>query len=1037
MELTGESKPLNYRKSLWNKLKDISRRYKSVSPLCDIDDSTKKQKGKKMFYKEGSFVNENGEGILKIEISSRCHNENEGNLMGEEMVASTESPLVEKELGCDESVVESRECNSPLYYNSEINEDDDYMNLKYDIQNNDNVFQLKWNVVNVDRKMNRFSKDLVSNSSESLRDRPRENLVSNLTESLRNRPRENLVSNLIESLRDRPREDLVSNLTESLSCAVFHEDSKGILNENYRDDEGITNENNLKYLDSEKDSDADDRLSKDSLYEYEISDQSDSSEVADSLQCSKYCQNELSASSSSFVVQTNDSIHVIKETESNAENCTNFVENQSKSSQTDDMDFKVKSLETVSISHSVSTESLKCSQDKSETEIYSKQLESANCVKDIDRKLRPFSDPSSQTFKKKISSGKDLSRFKYWNSLSKGMTINNLEKTIKIRLEEANNSMSYYSKEQKGPEMVLKVIQESLLELSSKSVSFKEILFVLSESVEKVQKQVAFAVRKLNFLQDLETMATNRKTLEREESFLALHWKEKEDKLLKELQQQIQINNCLKTQIDDLEKLLRDERNNFNKEQDLRQHAETMLMITKIEARATERKLKSVKKGDPDFDPQLLQIAFKKCREELSNRTKLLQEIEFHHKEVVPREELEKVSKKYEGLCHLHKKVSHAHDLLKNKYDKLIESYDSLCEERDKICCENLSLRHCATPRPQWNRVAEHIEGGIQRWHEISQGLSSDQLLEVLLNELSGPSTGLSLTTAEYLTGQGDSENVPAFLRYNGSVRNKKLTKRDTLILINDIWDERRKSKLKCCFTDFLNQYFSERYHIEEIRAEWCYSLVDACQRLAHEEEIGLFWGIICGQIQEDIYHHQEKMMEDILNAFKENDRKNKGYIMKEKVLLILRELFPLKSQESLDEILNLIQKTSSLRDPEVIKYKLLFYQDTLRSSSQRLPLSLLLNKQMREEQQKYISDILKEIKPTAGDVSVEELGRAFTMVDPYIEHSQLDAYLSWVFCTERDSLKDAPWIPLALLGARLQTGLIYRIGKKPEENAI
>ncbi|RXG55099.1 hypothetical protein Avbf_16266, partial [Armadillidium vulgare] len=179
---------------------------------------------------------------------------------------------------------------------------------------------------------------------------------------------------------------------------------------------------------------------------------------------------------------------------------------------------------------------------------------------------------------------------------------------------------------------------------------------------------------------DLETMATNRKTLEREESFLVLHWKEKEDKLLKELHQQIQINNCLKTQIDD----------------------------TKIEARATERKLKSVKKGDPDFDPQLLQIAFKKCSS-LAGKScpiepKLLQEIEFHHKEVVPREELEKVSKKYEGLCHLHKKVSHAHDLLKNKYDKLIESYDSLCEERDKICCENLSLRHCATPRPQWNR---------------------------------------------------------------------------------------------------------------------------------------------------------------------------------------------------------------------------------------------------------------------------------------------------------------------------------------------
>lgn len=31
-----------------------------------------------------------------------------------------------------------------------------------------------------------------------------------------------------------------------------------------------------------------------------------------------------------------------------------------------------------------------------------------------------------------------------------------------------------------------------------------------------------------------------------------------------------------------------------------------------------------------------------------------------------------------------------------------------------------------------------------------------------------------------------------------------------------------------------------DRYHIEVIRAEWCYSLVDACQRLAHEEEVSI-----------------------------------------------------------------------------------------------------------------------------------------------------------------------------------------------------
>ncbi|MPD06462.1 hypothetical protein E2C01_102276 [Portunus trituberculatus] len=47
------------------------------------------------------------------------------------------------------------------------------------------------------------------------------------------------------------------------------------------------------------------------------------------------------------------------------------------------------------------------------------------------------------------------------------------------------------------------------------------------------------------------------------------------------------------------------------------------------------------------------------------------------------------------------------------------------------------------------------------------------------------------------------------------------------------------------------------RYHLEEVRAEWCYSLADACQRLAHDEQVGLFWGILCGQVQEQVYHHQ------------------------------------------------------------------------------------------------------------------------------------------------------------------------------------
>ena len=52
---------------------------------------------------------------------------------------------------------------------------------------------------------------------------------------------------------------------------------------------------------------------------------------------------------------------------------------------------------------------------------------------------------------------------------------------------------------------------------------------------------------------------------------------------------------------------------------------------------------------------------------------------------------------------------------------------------------------------------------------------------------------------------------------------------------------------------------------------------------------------------------------------------------------------------------------------------------------SERSFLAKTLIRQLREEQEIYVSEILREFKPTAVDVSVAELRRAFAMVDPMI----------------------------------------------------
>lgn len=40
--------------------------------------------------------------------------------------------------------------------------------------------------------------------------------------------------------------------------------------------------------------------------------------------------------------------------------------------------------------------------------------------------------------------------------------------------------------------------------------------------------------------------------------------------------------------------------------------------------------------------------------------------------------------------------------------------------------------------RPKWERCASIVEGGIEHWNELSIGKTSNQLVDILLNEIIG-----------------------------------------------------------------------------------------------------------------------------------------------------------------------------------------------------------------------------------------------------------------------------------------------------------
>lgn len=47
-------------------------------------------------------------------------------------------------------------------------------------------------------------------------------------------------------------------------------------------------------------------------------------------------------------------------------------------------------------------------------------------------------------------------------------------------------------------------------------------------------------------------------------------------------------------------------------------------------------------------------------------------------------------------------------------------------------------LRGNTTPRPDWDRYGTVIDGGADRWKDISSNKTSIQLLDTLVNEIKG-----------------------------------------------------------------------------------------------------------------------------------------------------------------------------------------------------------------------------------------------------------------------------------------------------------
>ncbi|XP_072943024.1 translin-associated factor X-interacting protein 1-like isoform X1 [Epargyreus clarus] len=378
-------------------------------------------------------------------------------------------------------------------------------------------------------------------------------------------------------------------------------------------------------------------------------------------------------------------------------------------------------------------------------------------------------------------------------------------------------------------------------------------------------------------------------------------------------------------------------------------------------------------------DPVVLRIALDRCREQLSSTQRQLKNMTDEYADTVPRREHDLLEARHGELGKKLDALTAELDALQTSHRRLIAQKKSLEEELRECKEKCMELERAGTPRPHWETCADFIGGGRDRWWQLASGMSSRDKLRVLLKEL-GPAA--ESEHLEHFDGLGTDPSVPPYLRAAGRVRNLRLSRREVCVVLHDVWRARARQRQRArpALQDFLAAYFEERYQQASVRAEWAYNVCAGVEQMLDEPHVKLFWGVLHGHLSEDIYwSHRDQCsaLKDQLYKMSKDGENEEGF--------------------------------------------------------DRVELARELYRQRQLAQDKYIREVVAALgaRAAARAVSVEQLKRAFAIVDPAINHIRMERYIRWAFSDQTSELSSIAPLPLRTIAARLAAGDIERVGPR------
>ncbi|XP_008700675.1 translin-associated factor X-interacting protein 1 isoform X2 [Ursus maritimus] len=435
-------------------------------------------------------------------------------------------------------------------------------------------------------------------------------------------------------------------------------------------------------------------------------------------------------------------------------------------------------------------------------------------------------------------------------------------------------------------------------------------------------------------------------------------------------------------------------------------------------------------------DPVKLTLALKMTRQDLTRTQMELNTMKANFGDVVPRRDFEMQEKTNKDLQEQLDSLRSDYEEVCKEHEILLQLHMTTLKERDRFHSELQEIQRTSTPRPDWSKCEDVVAGGPDRWQMLAEGKNSDQLVDVLLEEIG---EGL-LREKDFFPGLGYGEAIPPFLRFDGIVENKKPTKKDVVNLLKDVWKQRLLEEQKEKFPDFFFSFLEHRFGPGEAMA-WAYTIFENIKLFRSNEVMSQFYAVLMGKRSESVYIKQKETVAQLLKEMTNADSQNEGLITMENLSTVLKSTFPFKKEEKIQELMEAGGWHPNSSSADLLNYRSLFIED---EEGQSMPFVQKLWEQYMDEKDEYLEELKQELGLELDDeVTLPKVREALMNIDPSLDKRTLNGYLSWAFQLpmtelpeEGEEKEEGIVVQLKIALQRLQMTDIRRMGSREQEPA-